>query len=247
MNETIKLLQSHGSVRNFSPYTLTKDELLAIIDSAKQAPSWMNFQSYNLFVLQGTDKEAFADVLLTNPNNKNNARFIKEASAFVLFTTDFSKVNSLLEQELDFTDESEPLLISSMDAALAVQNTVVAAESLGFSTVVVGAIRNVADKVIQHLNLPNYAMPLAGVAIGKGTVEKNIKPRMPHNLNVFHGKYDNAQFTKDDIINYGKQTAKFGKSIGYDAIPWDQKITKFYQDKNYTSTTNDILKQQKLK
>ena len=60
----------------------------------------------------------------------------------------------------------ETFLVASVDVALAAQNAVVAAESIGLSTVYIGAMRNEPEKVADLLGLPPQCFVLFGLCVG---------------------------------------------------------------------------------
>ena len=55
----------------------------------------------------------------------------------------------------------EGLLISSVDAALAGQNALLAAESLGYGGVIIGLVRYKSEEVAELFNLPDYTYPVS--------------------------------------------------------------------------------------
>lgn len=73
----------------------------------------------------------------------------------------------------------ESLLITSVDAATAGQNALLAAESLGYNGVMVGLIRDQSSEISKVLNLPDYTYPIFGIALGKAARLNKVKPRLP--------------------------------------------------------------------
>ena len=60
----------------------------------------------------------------------------------------------------------EGLLITSVDAALAGQNTLLAAEKLGYGGVIIGLVRYKSVEVAELFKLPDYTYPVFGIALG---------------------------------------------------------------------------------
>ncbi|MFY9944773.1 MAG: nitroreductase family protein, partial [Exiguobacterium chiriqhucha] len=83
-----------------------------------------------------------------------------------------AEVNATLE-----TDEK--LLVAVIDAALASQNAVVAAESMGLGICYIGGIRNDMFAVKELLGLPERVLPLFGLAVGVPEHVEGQKPRLP--------------------------------------------------------------------
>ena len=86
----------------------------------------------------------------------------------------------------------ETFLVASVDVALAAQNAVVAAESIGLGTVYIGAMRNEPEKVADLLGLPPQCFVLFGLCVGYATeqAEGEVKPRMPQAMMLHHERYD---------------------------------------------------------
>lgn len=84
MNETIKLMKAHTSVRRFTEEQISDEELRAIIDAGRAASSWKNFQSYSIIVVRSQEKkEALFDLV--------PQKAILQASVFLLFVGDLNR------------------------------------------------------------------------------------------------------------------------------------------------------------
>ena len=177
MNDVIALLKNHRTYRNFAEnYELTDEELEAILSASRQAPSWMNGQAYSIIVVK--DKALREKLVAINPTNPH----MLHSSVFLLFVADLKRTQMVARKEqvaYEITDSLNPLIIATTDASLALQNAVIATESLGLGSVIVGSVRNQIEAVSKLFNLPDYVYPVAGLSIGKPTVEMQIKPRLP--------------------------------------------------------------------
>lgn len=243
MNDVLAVLNGHGTVRDFeSDYQLTDEQVEAILCAAKQAPSWMNGQAYSIVVFEGESKEKLAQLLLKETINTKNSETIANANLLLLFNMDLS----LYDLSADFTDEVEPLLISSVDAALAMENALVAAESLGLGTCVIGNLRASARDICQTYGYPDYVFPLVGLAIGKPSKEIRVKPRIPNSANVFRAEELPKQVDSQDLADYNQQLADFAAKTGYQSSDWQQRFMDYYGNKKYVQTTKEELKKQKL-
>ena len=96
----------------------------------------------------------------------------------------------------------DKFLQASADATLALQNMVVAAESLGLGTVTLGSIQNDAQAMIDLLHLPKYTFPLLGLAVGLPAVQPDEKPRMPQSLVAFTNHYGEPAPKADVLSDY---------------------------------------------
>jgi len=86
----------------------------------------------------------------------------------------------------------ENFLVAAVDAALAMQNATLAAESLGLGMCYVGAIRNQPQEVIELLELPRLVFPISGMTLGWPAAEPFLRPRLPLEAVLHWQRYDTA-------------------------------------------------------
>lgn len=184
MNETIALMMAHSSVRRFKDERIPTEQLQMIINAGRAASSWKNFQSYSIIVLSSAEKKQALYDLLPQPA-------IRQADRILVFVGDHNRASKAAELHGAFFDAkgTENVLISSVDAALAGQNTLLAAESMGYGGVFIGMIRHVALAVSELLCLPDYTYPIFCLAIGVPNQHHPVKPRMAYENIVFDEVY----------------------------------------------------------
>jgi hypothetical protein len=126
---------------------------------------------------------------------------------------------------VDAADYLETTIIGFVDTALAAQNAVVAAESLGLGTVFVGAIRNHPDRVAAELGLPPHAVAAFGLAVGVPDPTENagVKPRLPQAAVVHHERYD-AAAADAHIPSYDDRLAAYNQRHGLPAGGWSGRV-----------------------
>ena len=69
------------------------------------------------------------------------------------------------------------LLLAVADAAIAAQNAVTAAESLGIGSCYIGDILERQEEQRRLLNLPRYVLPAVMVVFGRGTEQQLARPK----------------------------------------------------------------------
>src|ERR1700761_1781603 len=86
----------------------------------------------------------------------------------------------------------ETFMVACIDVALAAQNAVVAAESIGLRTVYIGAMRNDPERVAKLLGLPQQSFVVLGLCVGYAAEQSavEVKPRLPQSIVVHHDRYD---------------------------------------------------------
>lgn len=151
MTETIKLMKAHKSVRRFKEQALPQEDLTEILAAAQMASSWKNFQSYSVIVVRSHEKKDALYELVPQ-------EAIRQSAVFLLFVGDLNRAEKGARLHTDtFQPQGvEGLLISSVDAALAGQNALLAAESLGYGGVIIGLVRYKSEEVAELFNLPDY-------------------------------------------------------------------------------------------
>lgn len=180
MTETIKLMKAHTSVRRFKEQVLPQEDLTEILTAAQMASSWKNFQSYSVIVVRSQEKKDALYELVPQ-------EAIRQSAVFLLFVGDLNRAEKGARLHTDtFQPQGvEGLLISSVDAALAGQNALLAAESLGYGGVIIGLVRYKSEEVAELFNLPDYTYSVFGMALGVPNQTHDVKPRLPLDNVVF--------------------------------------------------------------
>ncbi|GAB3595118.1 NADPH-dependent oxidoreductase [Microbacterium tumbae] len=180
-NATIELLYRHRSVRRYTPDPVDDATVTAIIAAAQSAATSSNLQSWSVVELREPVRKAAASVLA------GDQAFIRDAPVFLVFVADWGR-NALIARRrgapADGIGFVETTLVGFVDAALAAQNAVVAAESLGLGAVFVGSVRNNPEQLSELLGLPDGAFPVVGVALGHPDPADaaGVKPRLSQDV-----------------------------------------------------------------
>lgn len=188
-NATIDLLLQHRSVRGYRPDPLPEGTLETLVAAAQSAATSSNLQTWSVIaVTDPASKSVLARLA-------NEQKHIEQCPLFLLWLADLSRLRRTGEAEavaLPGLDYFELFLVAAVDAALAAQNAVTAAESLGLSTVYIGAMRNHPEQVAELLGLPPGAFGVFGLCVGHATAEAaaEVKPRLPQPAVLHRERYD---------------------------------------------------------
>ena len=237
MNPVIECLLNHRSYRHYDPdFSLPETDLDTIIACAQQAPSWMNGQHYS--IIRISDAALRAQIQSLQPNNPQ----ISQCSTFLVFVGDVYR-NKLASDAYDgsFAAAGTPdtLITLCTDTALAAQNAIIAAESLGYATCPIGGLRLIAPQLVTLLGLPEYTFPLFGLCIGKAAIEMRIKPRLPRQTVFFDNQYRTDLAA--DLADYEHTMSAFGEAR--ETLPYRQKFARYYSQ-TYAPANIPLLKQQ---
>jgi len=198
-NIVIKTLLSHKSVRKFSGKMIPEEYVDIIIKAAQQASTSSNMQMYSIIVVKNNEKKKLLSELC------GNQPWIDTCPVFFVFCTDLSRINRVCEiAGYEFIDDYlEIFLAGSMDTAIACQNALAAAESLGLGGVMIGGIRNNPDKVIGLLHLPKYVYATVGLCLGYPAHNPIIKPRLSPEA-VVHREVYSTENTDNYLFEYDR-------------------------------------------
>ena len=231
MSETITLMKSHTSVRRFKNQEIPQEDLNTILSAGQMASSWKNFQSYSVILVRSQEKKDALFELVPQ-------EAIRQSAAFLLFVGDLNRAEKGARLHTDtFQPQGvEGLLITSVDAALAGQNTLLAAESLGYGGVIIGLVRYKSVEIAELFNLPDYTYPVFGIALGVPNQKHDVKPRLPLENVVFEEEYQEQ--TAEAIEVYDRvQTEYAGARV---TTTWSQRLAEQFGQPEPSSTRENL-------
>ena len=221
-NETIATLLNHRSVRGFLSDPVPSGTLETLIAAAQSAATSSNMQLWSaVAVTDPAKRKTLAEIA-------GNQKHIEQCPLYLAFVADMSR-NERMSQAEQVTFENLPYLetfmVACIDAALAAQNAVIAAESLGLRTVYIGAMRNDPAKVHELLGLPQKAFVVFGLCVGYADpADKNeVKPRLPQSTVLHHERYDAAPEARDRPA-YDAEMAQFSARNEMQATTWTARM-----------------------
>ena len=236
MTETIKLMKAHTSVRRFQEQEIPQADLEEILTAGQMASSWKNFQSYSVILVRSQEKKDALYELVPQ-------EAIRQSATFLLFVGDLNRAEKGASLHTDtFQPQGvEGLLITSVDAALAGQNALLAAESLGYGGVIIGLVRYKSEEVAELFNLPDYTYPVFGIALGVPNQQHDVKPRLPLNQVVFEEEYQEQLV--EAILDYDQVQADYAGARA--TTSWSQRLAEQFGQAEPSSTRKN-LEQKKL-
>ncbi|MBB5191632.1 nitroreductase [Silvimonas terrae] len=228
LNATLQTLLSHRSVRAFLPAAVTEETLSVLVGAAQSAATSSNLQAWSVVAVRDPARKQRLAALAANQAH------IKEAPLLLVFLADLSRLERTAErqqQAVGGLQYLESFLLAAIDAALAAQNVVAAAESLGLGTVYIGAIRNQPEAVSAELNLPAQVFPVFGLVVGTPDPARPaaVKPRLPQSVVLHHEQYESAAEAAG-IASYDEILKAFYASQGLPPVPWSQHVLARVKD-----------------
>lgn len=124
--------------------------------------------------------------------------WIANAPVFLVFLGDARRLESLGQRRGHAVDNGslEGFFNAAIDAALALQTCIVAAEALGLGTCPISVLRNRVAEVATLLGLPEKVFPVAGLCLGWPAQEGFISMRLPPEATVHIDRYDDARLVE---------------------------------------------------
>jgi nitroreductase len=179
MNEVLKVIKNRRSIRSYLTTQLSKEDLELIIEAGIYAPSGHNDQPWHFTVIQ----------------NREIIQYISDKAKELMLKSDVDWVKRMgAAPNINLVHNAPTLIIVSgnknalspkTDCSAAIQNMLLASESLNIGSVWLGLVSfffKLEDEV-KKLGVPEGYEPYYGVALGYKAITKEIvAPK--RNLNV---------------------------------------------------------------
>lgn len=240
MNDVIKTIQHHRSIRNYTDDPVRDEHLRMILEAAVRAPSSMNGQQRSIVIVKDQQKKERIASLA------GDQVWIANAPVFMVFVMDYSRIAKKMQSmgvPFENIHSVEAIMAGCIDSALALSNAMHAAQSLGYGVVSIGGIRSEPDEMIEILELPEYVYPLLGLCIGVPSGYQALKPRLPYEAIVSVDTYNSN--TESLVDEYDEEIREYlmERSEGRSSATWSAQVSSAYKQV-YFPKVYDSLKRQ---
>ncbi|MDV2582323.1 oxygen-insensitive NADPH nitroreductase [Alkalibacillus haloalkaliphilus] len=220
MNQTIELLMNHRSIRKFKQENLTDEQIKTIIQAGQAASTSSYYQAYTVIGI--TDEK-----LKQQLREVSGQEYVEHNGHLFVFCADLNRMyqsqdETTQEKMKDNIENTEFFMMATIDATLAAQNAAVASESLGLGICYLGSLRNDINRVNELLNLPQYVIPLFGMAVGVPDEEPDVKPRFDFNA-IYH---------ENSYQDHTKYVEQFNETTEH-----------YYEDRSFNTKVDNWSKQ----
>ena len=228
MNELMKLMQAHSSVRSYKDKKISKDLFEELIASGQSAASSSFIQAYSVIrVVDSNKRQIIAEAA-------GGQSWIVEAPEFMVMCADMQRINyaSQKHDEGELKGYTEHFIAATVDTALMAQNILLAAESAGLGGVFIGGIRNNPNIVAETLELPKHVYPVFGLCLGWPTQKNAVKPRLPVTTILHQNIYDIDAVAKS-VDNYDEAIAAYygSRASNSKSSDWSAPTSRAIQGK----------------
>jgi FMN reductase (NADPH) len=230
MNSVIETILNHRSIRKFENRSLTTEQIEIIVACAQAASTSSFIQAYSIIGVSDVEKKRKLAELA------GNQTYVESNGHLFIFCADLHRHEVIAEMEQkDLTaslQSTEKFMVSLIDTALAAQNAVIAAESMGLGACYIGGIRNNLPEVCELLQVPNRVIPLFAVVVGYPAQLPDKKPRLPLE-NVYHEdtyQQDPAVY-KQQLEEYNNIISNYynERTAGKRKDTWTEQMAKMLQ------------------
>jgi nitroreductase len=227
-NNVLETIINHRSVRGFLPDALPAGTLELLVAAAQSASTSSNLQLWSVVAIEEPSHKARLATLA------GGQQFIRDAPLLLVWLADLARIDAIAaehQQTVEGTHYLEEFIVGLVDAALAAQSALIAAESLGLGGVYIGAMRNLPEQVAEALKLPPHVFAVFGLSVGWPDPAKttDIKPRLSQRV-VLHRETYNTAAALDEVDEYNAIMRGFQKEQGMRAVDWTQQCIDRVKD-----------------
>ncbi len=194
MNSVIECLKNHRSVRKYSDRPIEPEIVNEILTAGTRAATGGNLQLYTMLVIDDRKKLLLLDEAMEVPFMARS-----NCQVAILALTDQHRVRRWLQihsnQEV-YSHRPYNFFMGLWDTLIALQNIVVASESLGLGSCFLGS--GVELDVQELFGAPEYVFPAGLVCLGYPEHLPGLSRRLPLEAVVHHNQY---HIPSDDDIN----------------------------------------------
>jgi nitroreductase len=223
----LNAILERASVRSFDEgKSVSEEDLKKILLAGIRAPSAGNIQPRTFIVVKD---EKVKEMLYELCENQS---FMKAAPIWIVVCLDLHrhlKAAKLTGVDYDFTGIL-PYTFGVLDAALSLENMVIAAEALGLGSVIIGSIIEHPKRVKEILNMPEHCLALSILCIGHPKKKPKRREKWSYKVMVCENSYRDVGLR--DVSEYWRKVVSNGlKRAG--KKPKKEDVEKICKERSY--------------
>lgn len=227
--EIKQLFETRTSVRRYE-YDAIPDEAMETIYAAiRNSPTSYNGQQ--LSVIDIADQDVKLKLYEITGQKQ-----IKTCNRFLVFCADYNRIGVLARAKglemPPFSDTLDGFTVGVIDAAIAMQSAVVAAQACGLGSCCVGYVRTADPAAVARLlDLPKGVFVVCGLAIGVPREHPDVKPKLPRELMIHSNRYTDRDMTAE-LQAYDRQVTEYNatRSGTKSDNDWCGHILDYYRE-----------------
>ena len=164
--EAERAIRTRRSIRVFKDESINSEDIDAILEAGRWAPSGLNNQPWKLVIIK--DREKAREI-----SSYTHYQMIVESAPFLIAV--------FLDNDISYDRDKDIMAIGAF-----IQNVLLAVHARGLGAVWLGEILNQRDNVREALRVPETKELMAVIAVGRPGEQPEEKPRTPLNDLILH-------------------------------------------------------------
>ena len=181
-------LLAHRTHRRYAEDPIDEATLALLLAATLSAPSKSDLQQVSVIrIPDPKTRAAIAELIPSMP-------WIANAPEFFIFCGDNRRIRRICKMRgLKYANNTmDAVFNATIDAAIAMQTMICAAEIMGLGTCPISHVRDHVDTVADILAIPEGVFPISGLCLGHPGQEGFISLRLPPEASVHTNLYDDA-------------------------------------------------------
>ena len=199
----VKALLNRRVIRKYKTSPISEQTMALLLSAAQSAPTKSNLQQYSIVIIRDPEvRSAVAELVPSMP-------WVRNAPIIAIFLGDVRRIRKLAEirGHTYQNNNADTFMNAAVDAALAMQCFITAADHLGLGTCPISYVRNRIDDLAEILDLPDGVFPISGLCVGYPDDAGYVSMRLPQKV-VVHQDLYNDDDLETDVKDYDDRNHK---------------------------------------
>ena len=205
VSPAIARILGRRTVRSYADRAVPEELLTVLVAAALSASAKSDYQQASILRVDDRDKrDRMAALIPAMP-------WIGNSPLFLVFLADARRLRRVSEMrgKPEANDDLEAFFNATVDAALALQTFILAAESVGLGCCPISVIRNHLPAVCPLLELPPGVIPVAGLCVGYPAGQGFVSMRLPPSVTLHRNRYDDTSLPAEIDAYDRRRDARF--------------------------------------
>ena len=193
----VQALLNRRVIRKYKTNPISEQTMALLLSAAQSAPTKSNLQQYSIVIIRDPEvRNAVSELVPSMP-------WVRNAPVIAIFLGDVRRIRRLAEirGHTYQNNNADTYMNAAVDAALAMQCFITAADYLGLGTCPISYVRNRIDDLAEILDLPDGVFPISGLCVGYPDDAGYVSMRLPQKV-VVHQDLYNDDDLETDVKDY---------------------------------------------
>jgi len=228
--DALAALNARSVCRRYRPDPVPEELVRYLCATALAAPTKSDLQQATIVrVADPAKRKAICSLLPGSP-------WLQAAPELLVFCADGWRFRKIFEKKkAAFVNEHlDAFFNATVDAAIVLGTFVAAAELAGLGTCPISQIRDHVAKIDALLELPDWVVPVAGLALGFASSKENLSPRLGLSATVHTDRYDTAAVERElDAYDARRGKDWSGDKVRQYSTVWRADFGAFVKGKRF--------------